>query len=97
MFCDKTRMAASESLKHKILQVGSHTGVVQYMGEIPPKRLSCTSIDHMENACMCVYNYLNMEGSGHLIAALCLHCFNFSAVKGMEGQVLNFVILLQEK
>ena len=41
--------------------------------------------------------YLDMEGSGHLIAALCLHGFNFSAMKSMKGQVLNFVILLQEK
>ena len=44
-----------------------------------------------------VYDYLNMKSSGHLIAALGLHGFNFSAMKGMKGQVLDFIILLQEK
>jgi len=38
-----------------------------------------------------------MKSSGHLIAALCLHGFNFSAMKGVKGQVLDFVVLLQEK
>jgi len=46
---------------------------------------------------MDVYDYLNMKSSGHLIAALGLHGFNFSAVKGVKGQVLDFVVLLQEK
>ena len=46
---------------------------------------------------MDVYDYLNMKSSGHLIAALGLHGFNFSAMKGVKGQVLDFVVLLQEK
>ncbi len=38
--------------------------------------------------------YLNVEGPGQLVAALCLHSLHLSTMEGVKGQVLHFTIVL---
>lgn len=40
--------------------------------------------------------YLNMEGPGQLVTALCPHAFILCVVERMEGQVLNFLVILEQ-
>ena len=37
---------------------------------------------------------LHVEGSGKLVAALCLHSFHIGAMEGVESKVLHFSIVL---
>lgn len=43
-----------------------------------------------------LFLYLNMEGPGQLVTALCPHAFILSVMEGMEGQVLYFLVILEQ-
>lgn len=43
-----------------------------------------------------LFSYLNMEGPGQLVTALCPHAFILCVMERMEGQVLYFLVILEQ-